>query len=113
MSLNRIKNMFSSTMTAYVISREVYDSTGDFVHGDGYIIKAIYIPEYDLHCHYYTDCEKFVAYKTIDPFNKNDHPNIKEIKISSSFANYIHDLYEMDQETKKWSKNNKEYFDKL
>jgi hypothetical protein len=89
-----------------------YDSIGDYAHGDGYMLTRIYIPQYDLYCNYYPDGKRFVAYKSTTKFNECDknYKNVRKIKLSSSFANYMYDIYEIDENTKKWSEQNKDYF---
>jgi hypothetical protein len=62
-------------------------------------IKSIYT-QYDLYTFYNEDCKKF------DENNKN-YQNIRKIKINTSFIhsfiNYLYDIYEIDEETRKWT----------
>jgi hypothetical protein len=111
---NRFINFFSKEVDAYSFEVQTYDSLGDFVHNDGYITKRIYIPCYELYVNYYDNDEHFVAYKSTEKFNGNENfMNIRKIKVKSSFVNYMLDVFDMNEEVKKWSNDNKQYYDRI
>jgi len=111
----RLANGFRSETDAYIFDREVYESIGDFVHGDSLSIKTIYSPDYDLYVHYYESMERFIVTKGKVKFDSSneEYNNLKKIKISTSFIGAMLDIYETEQDTKKLSEQNKYYYDSL
>jgi hypothetical protein len=111
----RLANGFRNETDAYIFDKEVYESIGDFVHGDSLTIKTIYIPDYDLYVHYYESMGRFIVSKDKVKFDESnkEYKNIKKIKISTSFIGAMLDIYETDQDTKKLSEQNKYYYDSL
>jgi hypothetical protein len=112
---NRFINFFSKEVDAYSYQVKTYDSIGDYVHDDGYITTRIYIPCYELYIHYYDDGKRFVSYKSSEKFNENDkdYTNVRKIKVNSSFINYMYDVFDMNEDVKKWSNEHKQYFDSI
>jgi hypothetical protein len=78
-------------------------------------MKTVYIPYYNLYFHYYDRMERFVVYKSTEPFNEKntEYTNMKKIKINTSFVHYMLDIYEIDEDTRKFSIDKKPYFDEL
>lgn len=76
-------------------------------------IKTVYVPYYNLYFHYNDQMNRFIVYKSSEPFNENnkEYTNMKKTKINTSFVHLMLDIYEIDEETKKLSKEKKPYFD--
>lgn len=108
----RLKSLFSSEMDAYVFDIMGYDSVTDMARCEGYLLRTIYIPYYDIYVHYYHVTKRFIVYKTNNTFNENNdsYKNIKKIKVSTTFINNMIDIFETDEETIKLSTELKPYF---
>jgi hypothetical protein len=113
--LSRLKLIFTPEIEAYTFDKKAYASIDDFVHDGGMVLKVIYVPYYDLYFHYYDEMKLFIAYKSSEPFNENNtkYTNMKKIKINTSFVHYMLDIYEIDEDTRKFSIDKKPYFDEL
>ncbi len=111
----RISNLFTKEVDGYAFEKTVYESVTDYVHGDGVVVKTIYVPSYDIYAHYYSNTVEFIPYKSVEPFNEFDetYKNVRKIKISPSFCGYLCDWYEIREENKKWCDQNKSYFDEI
>ena len=111
----RISNMFIKQLDAYAFEKTVYASITDFVHDCWMTLTTVYIPSYDIYAHYYYDMKEFIPYKSDEPFDENnkDYKNVRKIKISTSFVGYLCDWYEAREENKKWSDENKTYFENV
>ena len=73
--------------------------------------KIIYIPFYNI-CAYY-DTDKFVVYQLENEFNQNEYYNVKNIMVPESFAQKLKYIFDMENEIKIISKNNKYYMDNI
>ena len=69
--------------------------------------KIIYIPKYNLYAYY--ESNKFVVYKLEKEFNQQDYYNVENIMIPELFAKNIIQIYDMDNEIKIISKNNRTF----
>jgi hypothetical protein len=107
----RFINFFVRELDAYLFQVKTYDSLGDFVHNDWYMTTRIYVPCYELYITYYNKDKRFVPYKSSDKFDENNKEYIRKIKINSSFINYMLDIFDINEDTVKWSNENKPYFD--
>lgn len=92
-----------------------YASMTDYVHDCGITSKTLYIPSFNLYCHYYDDGKKFVVYKTNETFNetKPEYTNIRKIKVTTKFCFNLEEQYQRDEESKQMAEENKEYFDNI
>ena len=70
--------------------------------------RILYIPKYNIYVYYESD--KFIVYKLEDDFNQENYYNVENIMISETFADNMLDIYNMENEIKIISKNNKIYF---
>lgn len=70
--------------------------------------KILYIPKYKIYLYYESD--KFIVYKLDLEFNQENYYNVENIMISETFADKMLDIYNMENEIKIISKNNKIYF---
>jgi hypothetical protein len=113
--LTRLSNIFTKEVDAYAFEKIAYASVTDYVHGDGIVLKTIYVPSYDMYAHYYSNTEEFIPYKLNEPFDENnkDYTNVRKIKISTTFLANLCDWYELREENKKWCDQNKSYFDNI
>jgi hypothetical protein len=117
----RLSNLFTKEIDAtkkidaYAFEKTVFTSIDDYVLGGGCIITTIYVPSYGIYAHYYNDMKEFIPYKLDEAFNENNeqYVNVRKIKISSSFCEYLCDWYEMREGNKKWCDKNKSYFDNI
>jgi len=73
--------------------------------------KILYIPKYNIYTYYESD--KFVVYSLDNEFNQHDYYNVENVMIPESFVKNIMNIYEMENEIKIISKNNKVYFDEF
>ena len=73
--------------------------------------KIIYIPQYKLYAYY--DIDKFVVYQIENEFDQNEHFYVKTHMIPLSFAENLKYIYDMENEIKIISKNNKYYLDNI
>ena len=95
---------------AYSFDRYNYD----YEYEDNYVNdsdKIIYIPSYKIYA-YYED-NRFIVYKLEENFNQNDYSNVKEIQILSAFVQNLQYIYDIENDIKIISKNNKIYFDDI
>lgn len=113
--LNRLSNIFTKEVDAYAFEKIIYSSITDYVHDCGITTTTIYIPSYNIYTHYYDDMKEFIPYKSDKTFDENnkDYKNVRKIKISTSFASYLCDWYDAREKNKKWSNENKTYFDDI
>ena len=113
--LSRLKLIFTSELDAYTYDRLVFASIDDFVHDGGMEMNTVYVPYYNLYFHYYDQMDRFIVYKSSEPFDENnkEYKNIKKIKINTSYFHLMLDIYETDEEIKKISKEKKSYFVEL
>jgi hypothetical protein len=113
--LTHISNIFTKKVDGYAFEKTVYSSITDYIHNEGIIVKSIYIPRYDIYAHYYSYMKEFISYKLDKPFDENnkDYYNVRKIKISISFCEYLCNWYKLCMENKKWSEQNKQYFDDI
>jgi hypothetical protein len=100
--LDRLSNLFTKEVDAYVFD--------EIVNG-----VTIYIPCYNMYGHYNSARKEFLPYRLDEVFDENnkDYNNVRKIKISTSFCNYLCDWYELCTENQKWSTQNKQYFDDI
>ena len=70
--------------------------------------KILYIPKYKIYVYYEPD--KFIVYKLDLEFNQENYYNVENIMVSETFVERMMDIYNMENEIKIISKNNKVYF---
>ena len=70
--------------------------------------KILYIPKYNIYVYY--EADKFIVYKLDLEFNQENYYNVENITVSETFADKMMDIYNMENEIKIISKNNKIYF---
>lgn len=70
--------------------------------------KILYIPKYEVYVYYESD--KFIVYKLDLEFNQENYYNVENIMVSETFVERMMDIYNMENEIKIISKNNKVYF---
>ncbi len=99
---------YIDSIDAYSFDRYNYEYEDDYVSNSD---KIIYIPSYKLYA-YYED-NRFNVYKLEENFNQNDYSNLKQIKLPSAFVQNLQYIYDMENDIKVISKNNKVYFDNI
>lgn len=100
---------------AYSFNVTRYASMTDYIHDCGCEYKTLYIPSFNLYCHYYIDGKKFVVYKMNETFNEKnpEYTNIRKIKVTTKFCFEMEEQYQRDEESKQMAEKNKEYFDNI
>ena len=63
-----------------------YNSVTDMARCEGYLLRTIYIPYYDIYVYYYHVTKRFIVYKTNNIFNENND-SYKNIKKNKSIYN--------------------------
>jgi len=71
--------------------------------------KIIYIPKYKIYVYY--ESNKFIVYTLDLEFNQENYYNVENIMVSETVVERMMDIYDMENEIKIISKNNKVYFD--
>jgi len=71
--------------------------------------KILYIPKYKIYVYY--ESNKFIVYTLEYEFNQENYYNVEHIMIPETFADKMFDIYNMENEIKIISNNNKIYFD--
>jgi hypothetical protein len=107
--------IFNSEYDAYTYDVIRYASLTDYVHDSGITYKTIYIPKYNLYCHYNDEYKRFIVYKLDEEFNerKSEYKNMRKVKISARFCLELFDEYKATEESKKISASYKDYFNDI